>query len=187
MIKRTSAERLALFEDAVDRIILDHDVHSLSPSLTITLNARGPTHDLDEPEFHRLRSFVMDVRPFTLAQDDVYLPKIFADCRKHLTDAVALQAIADAEAGLDQIRKSSGVAVNIGAKEVTPQEAVDLFLYGDLFHPDKEKTERLNKMRPLGRALLRDLFLWYVFKVSEIAYRTATVIGSERANGRMAP
>ena len=62
-----------------------------------------------------------------------------------MSDAVALQAIADAEAGLDQVKESSGVAVNIDGRDVTPQEAVDLFLYGGLFHSDKEKTERLNE------------------------------------------
>jgi hypothetical protein len=186
MSKRTSRERLDHFVRTVHRIETDHELTSVRTSLNIKFDASGLSSSLDEPEFHRLRSLLIAIRPFLLAKDDVCLARVFADARGHVTDLAALTAVESAATAYGQLNVGGGFQIVIDGARVTPEEAAGLFLYGgDLIHSDKDKEDRLASLDSVSRNLLRNEYLWYMFQVLEIAVWTASVIAHERERDRL--
>jgi hypothetical protein len=184
-VKRTSIERLEHFVRTADRLENEHDFSALSVQLTIKVDEHGVSTSLDEPARDNLKALILDTRPFLLPKDDTYLPTIFADCRELLADPAAKRAIEDAARSFDQVGRRSGFQLVVNGESVSPAEAADLYLYGRIFHSDPEKERRLTGLDGLAGALVRDAFLWYLFRVAEIAAWTASVIRHERDARRL--
>jgi hypothetical protein len=188
MSKRTPRERLEHFVRTVDVLERDHDLATLGTKLTVHFDAAsGWSQTLEEPERHRLNSLILALRRYTLVREDTCLPTVFGDCRTFIQDAKALAAIESAADAYAKVPRPGGLQLVIDGEDIPPDAAADLFLYGDLFHADLDKADRLQSLDPMALTLVRQQFLAYMFTVAELATWTASVVRHERDRGRLGP
>jgi hypothetical protein len=166
-----------------------HDLTHLASSLRVSFDAEtGLTAEVNGPDEHRLRSFLIDARRLFLKVEDTDLDVILPLAAKHVADPTARKAILDPAEHYRRIRAQGLITLVINGEELHPADLTDLILHGTIFHGTAGKQLRLGQLtkeKPEVREMIEDQMLRFVYRVVEIGIWVGSVIRNEDAAGRL--
>lgn len=134
-----------------------------STKLTIKMNQiNGFSMEVQEPDETDLRSYLLSFRQFFLDGEPVFLNRVYNICLMHLKHEPYKKYLVKSREIWKHTFRQAGIPLLIDNKEISPEYAMKLFLYGHYFHTDSEKAEALSALLPHEYIFTRHLFLDFV-------------------------
>jgi hypothetical protein len=137
--------------------------------------------NLIQPENEDFRAFLTYFRKFIATESDFNLYRIYDVCQLHLTDSDFRKRLASSRKDFAQIRlQSGGVILEIGNKIRTSEEIADIWINGEIFHDDPDKTEFLESLDVYFYNECRFVFLCFVQETSKLIQYVANQVYEAR-------
>ena len=111
-----------------------------------------------EPDEEDLRSFLVDLRPFTMAKERVHLGRTMNLLNNHLTDVALRDAVRLARSDWKKAQRGV-IRLTIDGQNYNAERVFDLLINGYWFHDDAAKRDLLEQIGPIGRLLARQQFI----------------------------
>lgn len=137
----------------------------------------GPTRWTSrEPAAELLDSLVIRVRPFLLEEDPAHLFSILKICDNSLRSDQIRSFLADVRQEWATSQRRTLISLNTDGRDIRPDLAARLWLYGYWFHPNGPERAELEAMFGPAKLLTRHMFLDYVYGAAEAALAAADAV-----------
>lgn len=127
-----------------------------------------------EPDQDDLQALMVQLRPFFLKQDPVYLERV-------LRLAIRLMRHEEFRGHLEQVRAQWRHAAQVGpirlevnGRHISPSELADMWINGVYFHTNLEIANFLSRLWP--QAVVRQRFVWFLFDAVRVVLYTGNVL-----------
>jgi hypothetical protein len=120
--------------------------------------------DVQWPDEDDFRSFLLSFRLFISEKEPVFLGRIYNICiqNAHGDDLAKLKRSREY---FLKIQGESSFKFIFNGKEVKPHKVASLFISGQYFHVDQDKSALLEQLGMLDKMILRDQFMGYIISV----------------------
>ena len=98
------------------------------------------------------KAFVLDLRPFLLQKEYLYIPSLCNDIEKNVKDIDLLYSTKDFRKIWNKFYNGNsvgGVSTEINGKKITNREKIDLWLNGKFMHPTDRKKDKHKKLKEI--------------------------------------
>ncbi len=111
------------------------------------------------PDEDDLRAFLTVFRLFILDNEPVFLSRIYNICIEHVKDGEVKQSLEKNRRYFHHMHRQGVMGFTYQGNEVTPKDAVDLFINGKYLHiKDEEKRNMLKDLPDLDEGLFKFQF-----------------------------
>jgi hypothetical protein len=155
----------------------------LSTSWSVTFNqTSGVRFSATEPDEESFRSLLVDLRPFTMQKEPVFLNRVHNLLEQTLTDAGLRETLHETR---DEWKRAQRGAINVAMNADTYDAATvfNLWLNGYYFHDDRAKSDALKTFPPILASLSRNLMFSLTTDAVRAVIRTAWVIANANVRG----
>ena len=135
--------------------------------MTITTRGGGAI-TVDVPDHEDFRSYLLDLRPFTLSREDVHFASIGNILERTLTDDTLKERARANRRAWREAFEGTGDFI-IRSRCYRTEDFFDLIVNGRLFHRDLEKKREFDSLPTVAKT-------WAEFALSELAVECAVVL-----------
>ena len=185
-----AAERLGLYVQRVRETLDLPLIRKEGLEVNLSLNwrkAQGGTLELRQPDENDLRSFLLTFRQFYMNEEPVYYQNVYNACYQCLTSEELRGYLADSRKAWVEALATGGMTLTIDGREITPEHALKLWLYGYYFHSGADMMAELRKLVPHEHMLIRHRFLNCVVDAFRQVWYTASIITIADREGLLDP
>ena len=148
----------------------------LSVKHTLSWNESGFQSTIKQPDDTDLRAYLTTFRQFVLVRERTNLDKIYELCHTHLKDDRLKGYLAKSQELWKNAFETASVGMIYNGKEMSPEDATNLFLYGGIFHGDPDKELFLKTLLPHEYNSFRWLFLEFIMRASKQIFYVDDVV-----------
>ncbi len=157
---------------------------ALNIELSLRFERGGPLGVTSrEPNEQLFRSFLIAFRKFVSKKEDVYANRV-----NHLlleevrSDELRGRLIAERQKWLDACKVGAFQLVE-NDRVLEPEQVMDLWINGSIFHNDRRMEEALDRLNPLHRLISKHAFLNHVITATRYVVFLGQVIVLARRQG----
>lgn len=165
-------DRLCLYQDCVEKMVSTRLMKKgLKSSLNISGNKyTGTTINIAWPDEDELRSFLVTFRHFILKGSPVFLNRLYKLLIDNVSDKEVKDMLLRNRPHWHEIHRMNSMVLIISNPKMKPEEIVDLFMSGDIFHLDLDKRKVLKSLNFFNEQLLKYRFIDYLFMAIKHIY-----------------
>lgn len=144
---------------------------------TLTLGQAGPQVTVTQPDETDLKAYLTTFRQFIMQTEPTYMGDIYTLLQQHLKDEKLKGYLAKSQGFWQNAHDRASFGMIYNKKQVSPQQILKLFLYGDIFHGDLEKEKALDALLPHEHGLFKSQFLEFILRATEQILYVDRIIG----------
>ena len=157
-----------------------------SPAWNVSFSqGAGLSFQTNEPDEHQLRSLLLALRPFTLNDEPVFLPRVFNILYQQLRDVHLRDALTRTREWWKAEQRGQ-VAIIVDGQNYPAEKIFDLWVNGVYFHDDRKKAEALETLGPIV-GLSRTILQSFAVGAVSAALSTSWIIDTAFTTRRSPP
>jgi len=171
-------QRLELFREQVDELTKKNLMQKgLKASITMSPHREKVWNiEVSWPDEDDLSSFLNKFRLFINNNEPVFLSRIYNNCIEHVKDSKVKQILKKNRKYWHRIHRQGSMGLSYQGKNVTPKDAVDLFINGKYLHIDEEKRKKLKDLPDLYEGLFKHQFNDFLLQATKHIFYMDSVI-----------
>ena len=124
-------------------------------NISFNINVKGKEHGSISskiPGGNITKAFIMDLRPFLLQKEYLYIPSLCNDIEKNVKDIDLLYTTRDFRKTWNKFYNGNnigGVYTKINGKKITVEDKIKLWLNGKFMHPTDKKKKTHEKLKEI--------------------------------------
>ena len=175
-------KRFDLYVRRCDELIQEPAVQqgAFNIELSLRFERGGPLGVTSrEPNEQLFRSFLITFRKFMSDGEDVYANRVNRLLHREVrSDELKGQLLTERQKWLNACKVGAFRLVENG-RVLEPEQVMDLWINGSIFHNDRRKEEALDRLNPLHRLISKHAFLNHVITASQyVVFRSGDRAGS---------
>lgn len=171
-------QRLELFREQVDELTKKNLMQKgLKASITMSPHREKVWNiEVSWPDEDDLSSFLNKFRLFINNNEPVFLSRIYNICIEHVKDSKVKQILEKNRKYWHRMHRQGAMGLSYQGKNVTPKDAVDLFINGKYLHIDEEKRKKLKDLPDLYEGLFKHQFNDFLLQATKHIFYMDSVI-----------